>query len=231
EKELLDLTLENSAHGWPLSPYWLTKHANAILRKQLGPEFEGIGDHWASQYITQYYNHLDGCLSNGLDETHVGAANPITKKEFFDITKKTVQKHNIPEELQYGGDETSIQTGVGVKEYMIGARGKVLPTICADNTELAPIVIFKGEVFQVKWLQNNPLKAQYSYHKKGYMDGEMGVAYIQDFNKQTKAKAKGCAYLLLIDGYISHATYEFLDYTWKNNIYAICYPSHSTHIY
>ncbi|KAH9165070.1 hypothetical protein EDB89DRAFT_1858704, partial [Lactarius sanguifluus] len=37
----------------------------------------------------------------------------------------------------------------------------VLPTICADGTTLPPTVIYKGESFQVKWLQNNPLDLRY----------------------------------------------------------------------
>ena len=75
----------------------------------------------------------------------------------------------------YGADETGIQTGNGVKEYVVGPKGvpvqhqqrsgnreniTVLPTICADGTTLAPAVIFKGEAFQTKWLQENPLDAR-----------------------------------------------------------------------
>ncbi|EEB97386.1 hypothetical protein MPER_03305 [Moniliophthora perniciosa FA553] len=47
-KEVLDLTLESSVHGFPLSPCQLMEHANQILRKQLEKMFKGVGDHWAS---------------------------------------------------------------------------------------------------------------------------------------------------------------------------------------
>ncbi|KAE9386129.1 hypothetical protein BT96DRAFT_960643 [Gymnopus androsaceus JB14] len=61
--------------------------------------------------------------------------------------------------LFYGGDETGIQSGIGTTEYVVGRKGKgvqhqqrdgnrenitVLPTICADGTNLVPAIIFKG---------------------------------------------------------------------------------------
>jgi hypothetical protein len=84
--------------------------------------------------------------------------------------------YNIPDELVYGADETGIQGGIGVTERVIGPAGAkiqhqqrsgnrenitVLPTICADGTSLAPTVIYKGDAFQTKWLQDNPLNARY----------------------------------------------------------------------
>ena len=84
----------------------------------------------------------------------------------------------LADELVYGADETGVQTGIGVTERVIGqARAKmqyqqrsgnrenitVLPTICADGTSLPPTVIYKGEAFQMKWLQENPLPVDARY--------------------------------------------------------------------
>lgn len=74
----------------------------------------------------------------------------------------------------YGTDEPGFQEGLGGKERVIGKKGKkiqhqahsgsrenitVIITICADGTALAPAVIFKGEGFQSRWDQENPLGA------------------------------------------------------------------------
>jgi hypothetical protein len=82
----------------------------------------------------------------------------------------------------------------------------VLPTICTDGTSVPPIVIYKGEAFQMKWLQDNPLDAIFDdkfclkeanyhirmgYQKKGYTSGEIAVAWIEDWDKLTKEKANG----------------------------------------
>ena len=95
------------------------------------------------------------------------------------MLKKVREKHDIPDELVYSADETEIQSGIGVTEHVIGpAEAKiqhqqqsgtcenitVLPTIFADGTSLAPTVIYKGEAFQTKWLQENPLDARYYSH-------------------------------------------------------------------
>jgi hypothetical protein len=67
-----------------------------------------------------------------------------------------------------------MQTGIGITDRVIGPAGAkmqhqqrsgnrenitVLPTICADGTLVPPTVIYKGEAFQMKWLQENPLDA------------------------------------------------------------------------
>jgi hypothetical protein len=200
--------------------------------------------------------------SSALDSSRGRAVNPVTKEEYFQILKDVREKYNIPDELVYGADETGIQSGIGVTERVIGPAGAkirhqqrsgtrenitVLPTICADGTSLAPTVIYKGEAFQTKWLQENPLDARYyslhkttlqahfsyrmGYQKKGYTSGEIGVAWLKDWDKQTKAKVKGQTRLLLVDGHSSHYTLGFLEYAKDNNVVVLCYPSHSTHIY
>ncbi|KAF8226871.1 CENP-B protein, partial [Tricholoma matsutake] len=66
---------------------------------------------------------------------------------------------------------------------------------------------------------------------KGYTDGEIGVEWIKQFDKQTHAKAAGHQRLLLVDGHNSHYNRAFLKYARKNQIVVLSYPSHSTHIY
>jgi hypothetical protein len=69
------------------------------------------------------------------------------------------------------------------------------------------------------------------YSKKGYTSGEIGRAWIENFNKETQAKARGRRRLLLVDGHNSHYTQEFLEYARAHHIEVVGYPSHSTHIY
>ena len=69
------------------------------------------------------------------------------------------------------------------------------------------------------------------YSKKGWTDGEIGVEWIKQFDKQTAAKAAGRDRLLLVDGHNSHYTRGFLEYAREHHIHILCYPAHSTHIY
>lgn len=67
--------------------------------------------------------------------------------------------------------------------------------------------------------------------QKGWTAGEIGVAWIKEFDCLTKVKAASRWRLLLVDGHNSHYTQAFLDYTRMNQIIVLCYPSHATHIY
>ena len=69
------------------------------------------------------------------------------------------------------------------------------------------------------------------YSKKGYTDGEIGRAWIETFDKETRAKAEGRRRLLLVDGHNSHYTLGFLEYARAHRIEVVGYPSHSTHVY
>jgi hypothetical protein len=69
------------------------------------------------------------------------------------------------------------------------------------------------------------------YSKKGYIEGEISVEWIKDFDLKTRAKAAGRCRLLLLDGHASHYTLAFLRYAKANHIEVLCYPSHSTHVY
>src|SRR5271156_6508978 len=69
------------------------------------------------------------------------------------------------------------------------------------------------------------------YQKKGYTSGEIGAAWLEDWDKLTREKADGRYRLLLVDGHSSHYTMAFLEYARNNRIVILCYPSHSTHVY
>jgi hypothetical protein len=220
EEIVIRFTIEMAQRGFPLSIQRLNEHCEAILQHRLGTGFpeRGLGKKWGSRFIVKHHDRLGMCWSSALDGSRGRAVNPITKEEYFRILKEVINKYDVPDELIYGADETGIQSGIDVTERVIGPAGAklqhqqrsgtrenitVLPTICADGTSIAPTVIYKGEAFQTKWLQDNPLDARYKsrtktilgfkadpshrmgYQKKGYTSGEIGVAWLKDWDKQT----------------------------------------------
>ena len=184
EENIINFAIEVAQRGFPLSPRRLKDHCEAVLQHRLGKNFPegGLGRDWGNCFITKHHNRIGMYWSSALDGSHGRAVNLVTKEEYFRILKEVREKYNIPDELVYGADETGIQLGIGVTEWVIGpAEAKiqhqqqsgtrenitVLPTICADGTSLAPTVIYKGEAFQTKWLQDNPLDARYDSHDEG----------------------------------------------------------------
>jgi hypothetical protein len=68
------------------------------------------------------------------------------------------------------------------------------------------------------------------YSKKGWTNGEIGVEWIKEFDKQTSAKADGQYWKLLVDGHNSHYTRGFLEYARAHKILVLCYRAHTTHV-
>ena len=174
---VVDFAIVVARRGFPLSPKRLREHAEHILTARLGKRFPetGLGKNWATRFITKHHNRLGMYWSSAMDNSQGRAVNPITKAEYFNLLKEAREEYNIADELLYGTDETGIQSGIGVTERVIGPAGAkiqhqqrsgnqenitVLPTICADGTSVPPTVIYKGEAFQTKWLQENPLDAR-----------------------------------------------------------------------
>ena len=69
------------------------------------------------------------------------------------------------------------------------------------------------------------------YSQKGYIDGDLLAEWVKHFDRYTKQKAHGRARYIFLDGHLSRIHLPFLQYCRENNIHALCYPSHSTHIY
>jgi hypothetical protein len=59
----------------------------------------------------------------------------------------------------------------------------------------------------------------------------LGVEWLRDnFDKYTRERAGGQWRLLLVDGHVSHVSWQFFDYSLKHKIQPFCLPSKSTHI-
>jgi len=173
----VDFVIEMARRGFPLSPKRLREHAEQILMARLCDKFPttGLGKNWATCFIMKHCDRLGMYWSSAMDSSQGQAVNPITKAEYFKLLKEVREEYDIQDELVYGADETGIQMGIGVTERIIGPAGAkiqhqqqsgnrenitVLPTICADGTSVPLTVIYKGEAFQTKWLQENPLDAR-----------------------------------------------------------------------
>lgn len=79
-------------------------------------------------------------------------------------------------------------------------------------------------------VQQLTYQARLGYSKKGWTNGEIGVEWIKDFDRNTSTKANGSYRLLLVDGHNSHYTRGFLEYARMHQIVVVCYPAHTTHV-
>ena len=114
----------------------------------------------------------------------------------------------------------------------------VIETICANGSQLLPMIIFKGDGVQESWVENSHLcmldGVLVGYLENGWTDGKKSLRYLEHFfgpNSSTATKAAGRTRfrMLLFDGHSSHVTWEFLLYCLQHRIIPFCLPSHTTH--
>jgi len=105
------------------------------------------------------------------------ATNLHNNKAWWKLLGDTVTEYKVKEENTYTLDEVGIQAqGGGECKYVFGPHTKATPyqkhsgthknittivTICVDGTTTPPDIIFKGNAYQVKWGENNPLNSLY----------------------------------------------------------------------
>ena len=90
------------------------------------------------------------------------------------LLEKVLKENNFPLHNIYGFDESGYPLGRGMKHCTIGkSKSKqhkmqqsgskemvtVMVTICADGSNVPPVLIFKGQYFLEKWCQENPISA------------------------------------------------------------------------
>jgi len=165
--------------GFPLSHKRLKEYVNDICSACLGASFPvtGVGVNWTYHFSQKYSEQIKIAHSQPLEDKQGRATNPHNNEAWWKLLGDTITKYKIKEENTYGSDEVGIQAqGGGEREYVFGPRTKAAPyqqrsgthenittivTICADGTSTPFAVIFKGNAYQVKWGENNPLNASY----------------------------------------------------------------------
>ena len=170
---------EMADRGFPLSHARLKEHVDSICRARLGDKFPlaGVGQNWTYRFAQRNAEKIKITRSRPLEDKRGRAANPHTNDTWWKLLGETIEKYDIKPHNIYGTDEVGIQAqGGGEREYVFGARKKAAPyqqragtrdnitvivTICANGTSTPPAAIFKGNAYQVKWGENNPLNASY----------------------------------------------------------------------
>ena len=104
--------------------------------------------------------------------------------------------------------------------------------ICADGTNIPPLIIFKGDNFVSNWIsQNTPSNWKFSCNSKGWTSNEHGIMWLKRcFDPSTKEKANGCTRLLICDGHDSHISATFMCHCYDNNIAVFLLLPHASHL-
>jgi len=122
---------------------------------------------------------LTGMGSSGQDDddSDMPALASLEKDIYGDdgVDEDNNDRHEpIQEENIYGTDGSGFFPEGGIRVHVIRVRGKktqhqqldggrenttIIITICTDGSSLKPAVIYKGQLYHVKWDQENPAEA------------------------------------------------------------------------
>lgn len=69
-----------------------------------------------------------------------------------------------------------------------------------------------------------------SLSDSGYTNNQLSLDWLHHFDQHIRKTTVGAKRLLLLDGYGSHHTLEFINYCDKNRIILFAFPPHTTHI-
>jgi hypothetical protein len=93
-------------------------------------------------------------------------------------------------------------------------------------------VIVAGKNHLASWYDSSgfPLDWGIAVTSNGWTTNEVGLDWIQHFNKHTQSRTTGAYRLLILDGHESYHSEGFEHYCVENNIITLCMPAHSSHL-
>jgi hypothetical protein len=167
--------------------------------------------------------------------------------DWFTLVKNTINKYGILSQDIYNFDETGFQMGQISASMVVTATDRqgrpkqVKPTnthwvtliqgACADGSTIPPFIIFKGKELNHTWFhQGLPSTWRFTVSPNGWTSNQIGLQWIQHFEKHTRAKTVSSRRLLILDNHGSHTTPEFRSFCEDNNIILLWMPPHSSHL-
>jgi hypothetical protein len=232
----------------PTRKVFIRDTANLILQgrssraEQANPPT--VGKNWVNRFIKRYkYNVIS---SHVLDANRHAAENPHVINAWFVKFKAMVSEHGIVADDIWNMDETGFQIGVGKDQMVVTKRRRAhyfsLPTnresataveaISAAGRVIPVFLILSGTMHMANWYRLEELDKDtvIGTSPTGYSNDELSMAWIQHFETHTRKGTIGSKRLLLMDGYGSHCTQEFIQFCDDNSIIPFGFPPHSTHL-
>ena len=237
--------------GVPLRYKNVAAAADEILAAACGPDESpppAVGEHWPSRW---FKNHPEFAVrrEKSIELERQRAMNVDQIREFFNKYKAAVDEYKIETADSWNMDETGLRVGVGRGQWvvvpagqeqgrftnLIGSHGDtehitVVESISAGGVVIAPLIIIKGLVIQARWfadMQDGDIAVGTS--ESGYSNDLLSFQWLQHWNRLSKRTQQGEYRLLIIDGYESHLSFQFVRYCEMEKICLLRLPPHSTH--
>ena len=223
-------------------------YANAILQYgHMGPDpAPVIGDNWALRFLERHPEYFIK-KQQTIDTNRKNAHKPNNILAWFKKYHAVCQEHNIQPADQYNFDETGFRIGIGRDQgiitcdpnrqgYLASSTNRELVSVCetisADGTILPPMITFLEAIHQEAWYMATSIPDNYliATSESGYNNDDLTIKWLEHFEQFSGERQVGAYRLLLLDGFGSHCTKQFIDYCDCHNIIVFCLPPHSSHL-
>jgi hypothetical protein len=207
-----------------------------------------VGENWATRWLHRH-DEFSVQREKSIEMERQKAMNVDQIRDFFNKYKAAVDQYKIKKEDIWNMDETGLRVGVGRGQWvvvpagqeqgrfknLIGSHGdtehiSVVECISASGTVIAPLIIIKGAVIQARWfadLRDGDIAIGVS--ESGYSNDILSFQWLQHWDRLSKKSQQGEYRLLIMDGYESHLTIQFVRYCEMQKIILLRLPPHSTH--
>jgi hypothetical protein len=235
--------------GVPLRQKIIAAAANEILAAAAGNDKPlVVGENWATRWMDRH-TEFKIQKEKSIEIERQRAMNVGQIQDFFTKYHDTIDKYKIKKEDIWNMDETGLRVGVGRGQWvvipageeqgrfknLIGSHGdtehvSVVECISADGTVIAPLIIIKGAIIQARWfadLRDGDILIGVS--ESGYSNDILSFQWLQHWVQLSKRTQKGEYRLLIIDGYESHLSMQFVRYCEMQKVILLRLPPHSTH--
>ena len=153
----------------------------------------------------------------------------------------------IADEDVWNMDETGFRVGYGKAHWVVTLdHDKPLLLTDPDNRKyltsvetinggrlsIPLMLIISGNVILEKWAKENDLHSNIAWATSptGYSNDVLAMRWLVHFERYGHKTQVGTWRLLIMDGYVSHLTYEFYDYSQKHYIELFRLSPHSAHL-
>ncbi|KAM5527244.1 transposase [Fusarium oxysporum f. sp. phaseoli] len=231
EQTIVQFILDLDSRGFP------PRHREALP----------VGKLWVHNFI-QRQPELKACRFRRYDYKRAKCEDPTIIQGWFRLVENTIAKYGIQLADIWNFDEAGFMMGMiepgmvvtsserrGIpKKIQPGNREwiTVIQAVNAEGQSIAPFIIGSGQYHLANWYRECNLPGDWviALSENGWTNNQLGLDWLQHFDRSTKDRSVGSYRLLILDGHESHHSIEFERYCEENKIITLCMPAHASHL-
>jgi len=205
-----------------------------------------IRDNGAPRFLECYLEYFIKKQST-IDPNRKNAHEPKNILAWFEKYHAVYAEHNIQPADVYNFDETGFRIGIGRDQwiitcdpnrqvYLASSTNRELVLVCetiSDNgTVLPPIIIVPGAIHQEVWYMAASIPDKYLIipSESGYNNDDLTLKWIAHCERLSSEQQAGAYRLVLLNGFRSHCTKQFIIYCDPHKSIVFSLPPHSYHL-